>query len=434
MKLHRLSAADLDLLASGLGGPALVDDLLRGQRSRRLMILKLVVDHGPGLTADHRQALAVLAAADQRDHAAVAGLVDTPMFGSWAGALLRLIAGEPEPSDVARQLDRLVPYAVVAAHRAGISAELVGRIHRGELVLPTLGRLRLDTEQQQGPVKFVSRPPGLWVDGREVPATDSAQSPHWQPLRALRAPGPPAVTVPIDDIDPCRGNYHIDASPRLSSPAFNRWQHEFASTWQIVARHVPRRAEELAVALRTIVPLRKPNLDAARSATSRDAVGAIGLDLPVSAAEFATTLVHEIQHSKLTAAMDIEPLCAMSGEAVHFAPWRSDPRPVAGLLQGVYAFLGVADTWRALYTGSDGFPEAARQFANVRADVRAAVEALVRSDELTPAGRRFVDGLSVAIDDLGTVSVARSLVTAAETRVAAKRVAWRRRRGLADGT
>ncbi|SNT62785.1 uncharacterized protein SAMN05421812_114181 [Asanoa hainanensis] len=425
MRTHRLAEADLDALATGLGGPALVGDLLLGQRSRRLLLLKLITERSPGLTAEHRHALAVLGEADRHDPRSVAALVDTPMFGSWCGSTLGLIAGGAEPWTVERQLDRIVPYAAVAAHRAGIAAELLGRVHSGTVLLPTLGLMRLATGHQ-AQVKFVSGSDGIWVDGREA----ALHTPGWQPLRVLRAPGPPAVAVPIDDLDPGRDSYHIEASPRLTSPTVARWQQAFAATWQLVARHLPERAAELSVALRTVVPLRKPDLQAARSATAREAVGAVGLDLPLSHAEFATTLVHEIQHSKLTAVMDIEPLCAYSGEATWFAPWRTDPRPLAGLLQGIYAFLGVADTWRALYTGSDGFPEAPKQFARARADVTAAVEGIGPTDELTPAGRRFVAGMAAAVDRLGSVSVPRSLVAEAETRVAAKRVAWRRHRGL----
>ena len=52
------------------------------------------------------------------------------------------------------------------------------------------------------------------------------------------------------------------------------------------------------------------------------------------------TLVHEFQHSKLSAMLDLVPLTDPDDHGRYFAPWRVDPRPLAGLLQGVYAFVG----------------------------------------------------------------------------------------------
>ena len=58
----------------------------------------------------------------------------------------------------------------------------------------------------------------------------------------------------------------------------------------------------------------------------------------------AETLIHEFQHNKLCGLMDMLPLIEPSGER-GYAPWREDPRPMAGLLQGVYAFAGIVHFW-----------------------------------------------------------------------------------------
>ena len=85
-------------------------------------------------------------------------------------------------------------------------------------------------------------------------------------------------------------------------------------------------------------------------------------------------MVHEFQHSKL------------------WAPWRTDPRPLGGLLQGVYAFLGVADTWRALAARPALGDLAMREFAEAREQVDVALGELTGAGALTPAGEVFVDG------------------------------------------
>jgi HEXXH motif-containing protein len=60
------------------------------------------------------------------------------------------------------------------------------------------------------------------------------------------------------------------------------------------------------------------------------------------------TLVHEFQHSELSVVPDLTRLYDAGPDEFYYAPWRNDPRPFGGLLQGVYAFIGVADTCRCL--------------------------------------------------------------------------------------
>ena len=55
------------------------------------------------------------------------------------------------------------------------------------------------------------------------------------------------------------------------------------------------------------------------------------------------TLTHELQHTKLNAVMYLfELLEPVAGERF-YAPWRDDPRPLGGFLQGIYAFFGIAE-------------------------------------------------------------------------------------------
>ena len=80
------------------------------------------------------------------------------------------------------------------------------------------------------------------------------------------------------------------------------------------------------------------------SATSPAAFGAIATSWPPSPVSMAETLVHEFQHLKLCGLMDMLPLIEPCDER-GYAPWREDPRPVGGLLQGVYAFTGIVRFW-----------------------------------------------------------------------------------------
>jgi HEXXH motif-containing protein len=46
--------------------------------------------------------------------------------------------------------------------------------------------------------------------------------------------------------------------------------------------------------------------------------------------------VHEVQHLKLAALLDIVTLTMPGEHDRYYAPWRDDPRPLSGLLQGTY--------------------------------------------------------------------------------------------------
>jgi HEXXH motif-containing protein len=106
----------------------------------------------------------------------------------------------------------------------------------------------------------------------------------------------------------------------------------------------------------------------------------------------AVTMAHEIQHAKLSALLDLLPMTTGSAESRYYAPWRDDPRPASGLLQGAYAFLGVAGFWLRQSRLPRG-EEALAEFARWLSAVRTVVNTLFTSGELTEAGRAFVSGI-----------------------------------------
>jgi uncharacterized protein len=64
--------------------------------------------------------------------------------------------------------------------------------------------------------------------------------------------------------------------------------------------------------------------------------------LPADPAHLAL-LIHEFQHVKMSAARD---LFDPADQRLYRVPWRPDPRPFEGVLQGTYAHLAVSDFWR----------------------------------------------------------------------------------------
>jgi uncharacterized protein len=237
------------------------------------------------------------------------------------------------------------------------------------------------------------------------------------------------VRVTLDDLTPYRDAFQIPAAPRLHADDVGRWQIHFDEAWRLLTRHLPRRASELAMGLRTLVPLTLDRTGAARSVTTRDAFGACGLTPPPSAAALAVAMVHEFQHSKLNAVLDLVPLYDRDDLSTYFAPWREDPRPIGGLYQGVYAFLGVADVMSAL-RGEPGLRDSAEwQFAITREQVRCGLDALLDARSLTAHGRQFATGIRQALDRMYAIDVPKDVLRAAMRALDESRGAWLDRTG-----
>ena len=104
-----------------------------------------------------------------------------------------------------------------------------------------------------------------------------------------------------------------------------------------------------------------------------------------------------MQHLKLCAVLDIVRLTQPDDGRRYYAPWRGDPRPAAGLLQGAYAYLGVTEFWRrqrALSTGTAQL-KADSEFARWRAGTSAPHRyPMLSSGRLRPIGLEFVQRMS----------------------------------------
>lgn len=57
--------------------------------------------------------------------------------------------------------------------------------------------------------------------------------------------------------------------------------------------------------------------------------------------QVADVLVHEAAHTRMSPLFELDPLIQDDGQAIHPSPWRADPRPLKGLLNGVQAFMNV---------------------------------------------------------------------------------------------
>lgn len=428
---HHLPPALFDRIAGGGGGPDVIRRLHAVQISKHRLLIGHLLARWPGDVTGRDEVAEALERVRLAAPDTFREVIGAPLVGAWTAITTRAVMyNRAVPADFMH----LGAIAVTACAAAGLDGSAEVPVHDGSAVLPGLGAADLahDTmavaESRDGRITVRGAGPR---GGTEVavPADPTAEAPGWRPVRRLRAAAAGrALDVSLDDLHPYRHGHHVPPALRLPDAEVTAWQRVFRESWTLLAERLPERADELTAGLRTLIPLQQADPRSARSATIRHAFGVFGLTRPPSAAEFAVTMVHEFQHSKLSALFDLVPLIDPDDTGRYFAPWRTDPRPLSGLVQGVYAFTGVADTWRALRTAH---PSAEFRFAEARLQVDRGLTAMERSGALTSEGAKFAAGLRRTVDVMLAEPVRPEVARTARNALEQTRRAWMTRNDMA---
>jgi hypothetical protein len=351
---HDLPAGALAELADGDGSRATVAFLRAAQHSKHLMLLYAVVqaavaaaqrlDGGcprpQGLDA-FWAGYRVLAKVQATQPQTVAWLLSLPHVGSWAHDCLVSLDQEQAPD-----FGYLAGVAAAAALRAGVSFE------------PDVRTCLSGTPQIRA----------------------EAMGHAWDVL--------------LESFDPHLARFSRPLAPVVSPPDLQRWRESIQSAWQVLARQRIWDLGAIADIVSTIVPLAQRDDGELVSETTPAAFGAIATMLPPDPVIMAETLIHEFQHLKLNALLDITRFTAPGeGPVLVYAPWRQDPRPVSGLLQGIYAHLAIVRFWdaqRCLEADPDAVLRAQVLYERWRPTIAMAADTLLaQQDCLTPEGIQF---------------------------------------------
>ncbi|MFD7711594.1 HEXXH motif domain-containing protein [Streptomyces sp. NPDC059786] len=445
--LHRLTARDLESLARGGGEASALAELVRAEHSHRLLLLDVLLDTlarldgvaGP-LPAPGR-AWDLLAAAQRWAPEAVRELLNLPETGLWAGQLLDRLH-HPRPHDLPLWADvgHLHCLAAVAASRAGLDFSFPLPCVGGRVELPALGQVRLPARTAQETAVLAARAGAVTVTSPggtvRVPDEPARPGPGWLPLRHvnLGLPGGEPFRLLLDDL----GRHRVAARPagaarRLGPETATRLIRLVQEGAELLAEADPVSAVTVAALLRTIQPMAAHEAFRVRSASSSYGVGGLALSLPESPSACAAALVHELQHSKLNALSHLFPLVeeGPGPGRLYYAPWRDDPRPLNGMLQGIYAFTGVARFWsgRTRLPGGAHDQLAWFEFALWRGQLVRALSQVGTDPELTRTGVRLVEEVHTAVagwaDDVPGGEPAREAVQLAGRLAADHRVLWR---------
>ena len=387
-----LSEHQFDQLAHGLGDFATVQALARHQREVNKQLLVTVLGQMPELSAGR-----LLFELDGSAPEALDLVLAHPYVRSWLLGCL----GRGNGFRFAAPPVALARIAAATALRAGggrpvrvpVRATVLGP---PTLSLPTLGR-----------AVFARTPPDEVLVDAEGPEPEQLAAwaervgARWEPLRRVVLPGGPVVA--LEDTDPARGRSLRPhrATGRLAPDEFRAWERMLREAWDLVATGLPAYAEGMRAGLAAVTPLARPTGGGSDvSATGREAFGAVGIARPQRADVLAELLVHEFQHVKLGALLDLDDLCDPRTTVSLAVPWRDGRRPPAAALQGVYAHLAVLDHWAARARALDGTEEgrrARREYVRVRGWVSDVLPRLRASGGLTGTGERFVDGLDDSV-------------------------------------
>jgi len=419
---YRLPLQDLDELAAGAGSPATIAALRSTQHSRRLILLRALLDAAE--QCSHKDLLAgfeLLCQAEHHDPAAAAEALGYPFAGSWAAHCLRRLTGaDPGDGSVATDLSHLGGIAAVAAIRARVPFSIDVPVRGDAAYLPSLGRLTA----VNGPAVTVHS------DGHQPMAAGRPlfTAPTWQPVHrmTLAAEGQ-SLSIALDDIDPFRGGPRLPLAPRLSAVAVRDWARALGQAWTVLARHHGDDARGLAAGLVAIVPMvTQPGRGV--NATHRESFGAAAMSAVSDPVALAVGLLHEFQHGKLNAILDLAQLLTPDAGR-YYAAWRQDPRPLSGLLHGAYAYVGVCDFWR-VQAGLPGTPHRAyaqMELARWSGSTGRALAVLLGSGRLTRAGERFVLGLRARADSWQAQEMPQEVTRLAWLAATDHRVSWRLR-------
>ncbi|WP_240521624.1 aKG-HExxH-type peptide beta-hydroxylase [Amycolatopsis vastitatis] len=360
-------------------------------------------------------------------------MIAHPYTGSWAGYLTRLVE-----QNLAGECPLWVHYgyfhtlAAAAAIHAGVEFTIRVPVWNDTVVLPTLGAARLDEGGGFTTADVHGAAGTFTISGDRSQVAPG--SPAWFPLREFRfEAGGTTLDLRLDDLDPHRGLYHPIPPDRLAGSAAASWQDLLGEAWQLIVEHLPEYAKVLPAGLTSIVP--QPAVPfQLPSASTGEAFGSAVIAAPDAEepATLAAALVHEFQHIRLGGLLQLVRLHDDDRTERLYAPWREDPRPLGGLVHGIYAFFGVSAFWRAL---SQACPEnrlAAFEFAHWRAQTWQTLEAIRDDAALTAAGRRFLGELAGVFRPWQSEPVAPEAVEWAETLAADHYAGWRLRHFRAE--
>jgi len=379
-----IDADHFDQLTSGYGGAAAIASLANAESHINRVLLSAA---GTALAERSDEAAAAWKLLQEFDAAqpeAVRAAVSHPFFRVWARAAIA-DPGSAHPAT-------FTGYVLAAAAHAGTAADLPVPAGTSLVHLPGWGTIGVRSSTAPAATATTT--------GTATAATATT------PIAAVAAGGRPVDLIAesrylgedtsgprvlLEDLHPAADCFQLTVRSGLTQDEVADWRSSYTAAWRIIEHRYPDYADGLRVGLKAIAPLAPSPDGHDASGTARDAFGALGVARPADPEILTLLLIHEFQHVKLGALLDLFDLYDEADTRLYHAPWREDPRPLEGLLQGTYAHVAVVDYWRRRALRGDR--EAEPHYLRWRAHTWEALDRLESSGSLTGHGHDLVQGL-----------------------------------------
>jgi HEXXH motif-containing protein len=409
------------------------------QHSHRRLGLRALLDQlqanrsAVGKHIDPEDAWQILSAAERRNPKAVADILMYPTVGVWLTRALHHT--RPGRTSTWPELGYLYLIAAAAAVRCGYSCTIQVPVRHGIVSLPTVGHALIPGTFPVGSVDVICAGSGSRIQvnqALEIPldGSSSAFTPAEQHVSTSRGL---TLRTWLENKDPYHGLNAPRSPTELTESDFAEWCKLLHEAWDVLTLNHPAHARELATGLRMLGPI-EPDVDTV-GASSPAAFGGIRLSANGSATEFAEALVHEMQHSKLNALLSMVNLTDGYHARQFLAPWRDDPRPLVGVVHGIYAFTCGVEFWMRQDATTSEFDEVRRITFNIafrRSQVRRALDTLKASGHLTLPGHALVDTVSTRLAVCERMPVSTELTHTVTMMIDDHQALWRLRHTRPD--
>ena len=161
-------------------------------------------------------------------------------------------------------------------------------------------------------------------------------------------------------------------------------------------------ASEILMGVQSLVPINSHDIDVHRSQTFLEIPGLLVLSWMSDTSVIVEALVHEYHHHKLNAILNLDPIFVEgNAEEIYYSPWRDDPRPLGGILQGTYVFQAVLEfEHKLLRTDMPILQEKRLQqrVYTVKKQLQTALKVLKTNAGFSSIGRGLIEGIEENID------------------------------------
>jgi HEXXH motif-containing protein len=175
--------------------------------------------------------------------------------------------------------------------------------------------------------------------------------------------------------------------PDLPEPA--KFAELVSESLELISLVWPSLSTRIGDVVRNYVPIRRTDAQTHNSFSAENMVGVIFLSESYEDLKLAEAIVHEFHHNELYMHMCYSRIFNSSGsDKLYYSPWRTDARPLFGLIHALYVFTGVSEFFRKIEEASSSH-ELALHCRAYRRDVSERLAwgcAQVSDDDLEPDG------------------------------------------------